>query len=107
LSSATKELMATTATTSATFLAGKHHTLFPATTTATVVAALNAQPAKRRYVAKTVCFHFSGLSPLWLGFTRTYGASKCLPSALQMNTQMPFCQSVATASIRSRLCFVK
>jgi hypothetical protein len=32
---------------------------------------LNAQPAKRRYLAKTVCLHFSGLSPLWLGFTGT------------------------------------
>ena len=32
---------------------------------------LNAQPAKRRYLAKTVCLHFSALSPLWLGFTRT------------------------------------
>jgi hypothetical protein len=63
--------MATTAATSATFLAGKHHTLSPATTTATVMVALNAQPAKRRYLAKTVCLHFSGLSPLWLGFTRT------------------------------------
>jgi hypothetical protein len=31
--------MATTAATSATFLAGKHHTLSPATTTATVMAA--------------------------------------------------------------------
>ena len=107
LTSATKELIATTAATSATFLAGKHHTLTPATTTATVMAALNAQPAKRRYLAKTVCLHFSGLSPLWLGFTRTYDASKWWPSALQMNTQMPCFQSVATASTRSRLCFVK
>ena len=62
--------MATTAATSATFLAGKHHTLSPATTTATAMAALN-EPAKRRYLAKMVCLHFSGLSPLWLGFTWT------------------------------------
>jgi hypothetical protein len=63
--------MATTAAASVTFLAEKHHTLSPATTTATAMAALNAQPAKRRYLAKMVCLHVSGLSPLWLGFTWT------------------------------------
>jgi len=56
--------MATTAGTSATFLAGKHHTLSPAIMTAAVMTALNAQLAKRRYIAKTVCLHLSGLSPL-------------------------------------------
>jgi hypothetical protein len=61
--------MATTAATSVIFLAGKHHTLSPATTTATVMAALNAQPAKRRYLAKTVCltsvvsYHYGWDSP--------------------------------------------
>jgi hypothetical protein len=36
-----------------------------------------------------------------------YDASKWWSSALQTNTQMPCCQSVATASTRSRLCFVE
>jgi hypothetical protein len=72
LTNATEELMATTAATNATFLAGKHRALSPATATATVMTALNAL----RYLAKTVCFHFSGPHHYGWGLPGLYDESK-------------------------------
>ena len=56
----------------------------------------------RQYGFTSVASHHYGWGSPWI-----YDASKWWPSAFQMNTQTPYCQSVATASTRSRLYFVK